>query len=220
MTPVQQRERVRPTITTHRLQQVQPKMKAAVPPRGQYNPAPETRVQHEQREMRETNDLRQIDDDVEAAATLFEWHAEEHNHQPKSPRWYIVLAAGATVLVGIFLLTANFIGALSTALLGGLMYYVAQKQPDRVRYRLMVDGIALNNTLYHYRELDAFNIVYEPGETKTVIFRGKRRFAPLLHMELGDADPVAIRDILLEFLKEDQELQEPLVDIIARRLGF
>jgi hypothetical protein len=62
--------------------------------------------------------------------------------------------------------------------------------------------------------------VYEPDETRTVIVRSQRRFTPLLHMEIGDADPVAIRDVLIEFLPEDQNLQEPLVDIIARRAGF
>ena len=89
-----------------------------------------------------------------------------------------------------------------------------------MRYRILVDGVAMNNLLYHFRDLLAFNIVYEPGEVKTVILRSKRTFAPFIHMEIGDADPVAIRDILLEFLPEDQEMQEPLIDIVARRLGF
>jgi hypothetical protein len=78
----------------------------------------------------------------------------------------------------------------------------------------------VNNLLYHYRDLATFNIIYEPGEAKTVLIRGKRRLAPLLHMEIGEADPVAIREILLEFLPEDQTMDEPMVDVIARRLGF
>ncbi|MEX1997924.1 MAG: hypothetical protein WEA04_04625 [Candidatus Andersenbacteria bacterium] len=178
------------------------------------------RFQHELKEMQETHDLREVDDDVEKVATLLEWHAEEHNHQPKSPLWYIVVAVVTTILVGIFLFTANFIGALTTAFLGGFIYYIAQKKPATLRYRIMVDGVALNNTLYHFRDLANFNVIYEPGETKTVIFRSKRHFAPLLHMEIGEADPLVIRDILLEFLPEDHDLQEPLVDIVARRLGF
>ena len=114
----------------------------------------------------------------------------------------------------------NFIGALTLAFVGGLIYYVAQRKPDTMRYRIMLDGVALNNTLYHYQDLENFNVIYEPGEVKTVIFRSKRRLSPYIHMEIGDADPVEIRDVLLEFLPEDQELEEPLVDIIARRVGF
>lgn len=178
------------------------------------------RVQHELKEMQETQDLREIDDDVEAVATLFEWRAPEHTHRPKSPQWFIVLAVIVTALVGWFLFTFNFIGALTVALVGGLLYWIAQKKPAIARYRIMVDGVAIGTILYHFRDLAAFNIVYEPNETRTVILRSRRRFSPLLHMEIGEADPVAIRDILLEFLAEDQNLQEPLVDILARRVGF
>jgi hypothetical protein len=195
----QQRDRVRQRLASHKKDE---------------------RFQHELKEMQETKDLRQIDDDVEDVATLASWRAVEHNHQPKTPRWFVVLAALTTVLVGIFLFTLNFTGALVTALGGAMLYYIAQRKPATVRYRIMVDGVAVNNTLYHFKDLASFNIVYNPAETKTVILRGNRRFAPLLHMEIGDADPVAIRDILLEFLPEDQDLEEPIVDILARRLGF
>ena len=179
------------------------------------------RFQHELREMQEVHDLDEVDDDVERAATLLEWQAIEHTHRPKSPVWFVVLAAATTLAVGLqIFFYANFIGALTLAFIGGLIYYVAQQKPNIMRYRIMVDGIALNNTLYHYQDLEAFNVIYEPGEVKTVIFRSKRRLSPYIHMEIGDADPVEIRDVLLEFLPEDQELEEPLVDIIARRVGF
>lgn len=180
----------------------------------------DTRIQHELKELQQTPDLRDVDDDVEDLATLFEWHAPEHNHRPKSSRWFIVLAVATTLVIGLFLVTANFIAAITTALVSGLLYYLAQRDPGEVRYRILVEGVALNNTLFHFRDLAAFNIVYEPTETKTVILRSKHRFTPLIHMEIGDADPVTIRDILLEFVHEDQELEEPLVDILARRLGF
>jgi hypothetical protein len=139
---------------------------------------------------------------------------------PKSPKWFAILAAGIAVLAIIFLLSANFIAVITTVLVGGLIYYVAQVKPTVVRYRLMVDGVAIGTTLYHYRDLQAFNIIYEPGAVKTVLIRSKRRLAPLVHMEIGDANPVAIRDILLEFIEEDLEMDEPLVDVWARKLGF
>lgn len=179
------------------------------------------RFQHELKEMQEVHDLDEVDDDVEAEATILEWHAEEHEHRPKSPVWFAVLAAGITVAVGLQLIIyANFTGALTIAFVGSLVYYIAQHKSDTMRYRIMVDGIALNNVLYHYRDLENFNVIYEPGEVKTVMFRSKRRLSPYIHMEIGEANPVEMRDILLEFLPEDQDLEEPLVDILARRVGF
>lgn len=178
------------------------------------------RVQRELKEMQETEDLNEIDDDVEDLATLYDWQADEHNHHPKSPMWYVALAAGTTVVTATLLFMANIIGALTIALIGGFIYYIAQRKPQLARYRILVDGIAINNLLYHYRDLAAFNIIYVPGETKTVILRSQHVFSPLLHMEIGDADPVAIRDLLLEFIPEDQDMMEPIVDVVARRLKF
>jgi hypothetical protein len=183
--------------------------------------SPDTRGQHEAKEMQVTHDLDDVDDDVEKAATLYEWRASEHEHHSRNPLWFAVLAAGTTVIVGVMLFVfTNIIGAITVALIGGVMYYVAQQKPGIVRYRIMLDGIALNQILYHWDDLDAFNIIYQPNETKTVIIRSARRFSPYLHMELGDADPVAIREILMEFVTEDQSIEEPIADIIARRLGF
>lgn len=181
------------------------------------------RFQHELKEMQETHDLDDIDDDVEKEATLFEWYAKEHEHRPKSPVWFMALASLTTVVVGLQLfLYANFIGAITIAAIGSLIYYIAQQKPAKVRYRIMIDGIAINALLYHYQDLETFNVIYEPDETKTIIFRTNRRFSPYVHLEIGEADvdPSEIRDILLEFLDEDQDMEEPLVDILARRLGF
>jgi hypothetical protein len=181
----------------------------------------DTRFQRELKEMKETQDLDEVDDDVEKEATLYEWHAEEHSHRPKSQLWFMLLAAGGTLFAGLQLIIyANIFGALAIGALTAMTYYMAQKKPATIRYRLMIDGIALNNVLYHYRDLETFNVVYEPGEAKTVILRSKRKLSPYIHMEIGDADPIQIRDVLIEFLPEDQEMEEPLTDVIARRLGF
>ena len=179
------------------------------------------RWQHELKEMQETHDLEEVDDDVEAATTLFEWHAEEHEHRPKSPVWFAMIAATITILVSTLLfIFTNIMGAVTVALVGGLIYYIAQQEPSLIRYRIMLDGVALNDTMYHWEDLNTFNIIYEPDETKTIIFKSEKLFSPLILAEIGDADPLEIRDVLMEYLEEDQELQEPLIDIVARRLGF
>lgn len=183
--------------------------------------AEDTRFTQELEEMRTVHDLEEIDDDVEREATLYAWEAEEHTHRPKSARWFVALAALTTVAIGVQLFFfANFIGALTIGFVGALIYYIAQQKPAKMRYRIMLDGIALNTTLYHWEDLTSFNVIYEPGEVKTVIFRGQRRFAPYIHMEIGGANPVEIRQVLLEMLPEDQAMEEPLVDILARRIGF
>ena len=178
------------------------------------------RFARELAELKDEKDLREIDDDVEAATTFLEWTAPEHIHQPKSKSWYMILAVITTVIVGALLLIRNWFGAVTIALGGGFLYFFAQREPEDKRYRLMADGVAINETLYHYRDLEAFNIVYEPGDAKIVLLRSKRKLTPLITIELGDIDPVTVREVLIDFVDEDEELEEPLTDIYARRLGF
>ena len=178
------------------------------------------RVQRELKEMQTATDLRTIDDDVEELATLYEWQAHEHVHKAKSQRWFMILAAVAAVMVAFFAINLNFIAAITIAFVTVLVYLMAQRKPNTMRYRIMVDGVAIGNTLYQYEELDSFNIVYEPDETKVLLIRSQRAMAPLVAMEIGIADPNDIRDLLLEFLPEDLQLKEPIADVLARRVGF
>jgi len=178
------------------------------------------RVQRELKELQTATDLRTIDDDVEELATLYEWQAHEHVHREKTQRWFMVLAAVATITVAFFVISLNIIGAITLAFVAILVYIMAQQKPDTMRYRIMVDGVAIGNTLYQYEDLSSFNIVYEPDETKVLLIRSQRTLAPLVAMEIGVADPNDLRDLLLEFLPEDQQLKEPMADVLARRFGF
>lgn len=178
------------------------------------------RFAQEREKMKTVENLEAVADEVEAEATLLEWRAEEHHFTPKSPRWYIALALGVTLAAGASVFLGNILGAVAIALVGGLIYVLAQHEPDEVRYRLMVDGVAINDRLYQFRNLAAFNIVYQPGEVKTVLLRSQKMLSPLIQMEIGEADPMKIRETLLEFLPEDLDMQEPVTDTWARRLGF
>lgn len=179
------------------------------------------RIQHEMRQMKTESDLDEIDDDVERAATLYEWEALEHRDHPHNPRWFTIMAIGITISSAVFLLFANIIGALAVALIGTTAYWILRQHPKDARYRIMVDGVAINSILHHYRDLESFNVIYEPNQAQLVVLKSKRSLAPLLTMELGDeTDPSEIRDLLLEFLPEDQELDEPFIDAFARRIGF
>lgn len=177
-------------------------------------------MQRELKELQDATDLREIDDDVEELATLYEWQAPEHVHTVKSQRWFVVLALIAALMVAFFAINLNIIAAITIAFVAGLIYVIAQRKPDTLRYRIMVDGVAIGNTLYQYDDLNSFNIVYEPDETKVLLIRSSRPLAPLVAMEIGVADPNEIRDLLLEFLHEDHELKEPVADVLARRVGF
>lgn len=178
------------------------------------------RIAHEMEDMRKSTDLREVDDDVEDIATLFDWTAPEHIHQIRNPQWFAVYSGVIALICIGFAFMGNFIATLTIAMIGGYIFVMAQHKPSLIRYKFLTEGVALNTTLYHYKDLESFNIVYEPGDVKTVIIKSNKRIMPLIHMEIGKANPVAIRDILMQFVKEDVHLEESIIDIWARRLGL
>jgi hypothetical protein len=151
---------------------------------------------------------------------VLEWSSPEYDHQPKSLVWYIGFGTATVIIVGTFALFGNYFAAGVLALLCGLLFYISRQAPALVRYRLLGTGVAINNVLYQYQNLLAFNVIYEPDGSKIVIIQSNKRFMPLLYLEVGEADPVAIREALLQFVPENQDLAEPLTDIVIRKLGF
>lgn len=199
---------------------VRPKVKRREVEKKLERRAVESHFQEERQKMQTTTDLARVDDQVEDVATLLEWHAREHGYAPRGAKWFMTLAAGVAAVAGVMLFLGNVLGAVAVGCMGMLIYVLAQREPAQVRYRIMVDGVAINDRLYPYRELQAFNIIYVPGQVKTVLLRSTSKILPLVQMELGDANPLQVREQLLEFLPEDFDLEEPLVDVIGRRFGL
>jgi hypothetical protein len=180
----------------------------------------EEKIQQEYEAMAEERDLGKIDDQAEAAATLLEWEAKEHQHRPKTIWWYVALVGVGVVLSVVFWLLSNFLAIGVIVVAVALLIYVSYRPSVSRRYRLMVHGIAIDDMLYHYRDLKAFNFLYEPGEVTILLVKGNKLLNSLLALELGAVDPAAVRDVIAEYLPEDPEITEPLPDVLARRLGF
>ncbi len=163
----------------------------------------------------EENELPYSKEDV-----LLSWKAPEYEKYKKTNTWFFVVILVAALLILFFIFTGNFVTAITFIILAIILFYFSQKKPTMVSYALTKDGVAINKSLYLYKHLDSFWIVYEPGETKTLYIKSKKMFVPLLAIQIGNENPSQIRKILLEYLDENREDDEPLSDRIARKLRF
>lgn len=150
---------------------------------------------------------------------LHEWEAPEFTKYEKDVYWTAILAIGSIAITIFFLLTKNYIGALVIAMLAILVYVYSKKEPRLIRFAITPMGIKIENKLYKFEELKSFWIFYEPGEIKELSVRTKQLINPYLGLPLGNAKPVTIRQIMLKFLREKKQ-EEPVANILARRLGF
>ncbi len=153
------------------------------------------------------------------SGVLYEWDAPEFTKHEKDVYWFATLAIVSVALVIFFLLTKNYLGTLVVIMLAALVYVYSQKEPGMIHFAITPLGINVGRNSHPFEELKSFWIFYEPGEIKEVSFRTKRLTSPYLALPLGKANPVKVRQTLLKFLPEKKQ-EEPIANILARRLGF
>ena len=147
----------------------------------------------------------------------FSWTAPEVPEYERGPLWYILTGVSFAVLIFLGIIRRSFIEIVLFSLFGIFLLYLAQRRPEQVHCTIDEAGLEINKRLIPWEKLESFNIIYIPGQAKRVLFRANKFFFPLITVELGNTDPVAVREELLRHLPEDPELQEGFADALARR---
>ncbi len=147
------------------------------------------------------------------------WETEEFPYREKNPQWFLI---GGILLFGVcasLVILKNFFGAAVMLLFGVVIYMHALKKPAILTVIVSARGITVNDKLTPYEAITSFWVIYEPPVKELILIK-KDRFHLKTVVPLGDADPVALREALIEQGITEQEEQESISEIIARRLGF
>jgi len=82
------------------------------------------------------------------------------------------------------------------------------------------DGIKVDNYFYDYDDLKSFWIFYEAEEgIKVLSLHSKKTFLPHIHIPIGNANPILIREVLVHYLPEiRQELT--IIDRLEKLIGL
>lgn len=151
---------------------------------------------------------------------LMEWEPVEFREAPRNDNWYLWLGIAAAVLITIAILTKTYIVAVTFFLLAVVLVMFAQKPVKRMRVRITDTGLEVRNRFYPYHTLKNFWVLYNPPHVTTLNFSQREKISLYINIEIEDQDPVKLRDILLEYLPEDENKEEDFVDAVARRLHF
>ena len=153
--------------------------------------------------------------------TILQWEIPEFVKHHRTRAWYLV----AGVIAGIFLIyalfTLNFLFAI-IIMIGAVIVVVDDRRHPRLfDFRLTDRGAVIGPKFYPYKEMDRFWIIYEPPEVKNIYFSFKTIGRTNFTVPLADANPLEVRDLLLDFIPEDldQETESP-TDSLRRILRF
>jgi len=155
--------------------------------------------------------------DQQVSELVFAWKFPDHIKYHKSAWWYVI---SAVVLVVAVLLAVYFENILFAVFL--VLFYLVSILLDvqgskMIDFVITPDGVKVDKKFYFYRAFEEFYIVYEDNGIKALYLEFRNQLKGRLVVPFDGQDPVAIRDFLLGFLKEDLEREvEPLSERMRR----
>lgn len=148
-----------------------------------------------------------------------EWAAYEFTYHHKDVRWLASFWVVAVALFTSMLMAKNLFGAAVIALFAAVLYMYATKQPDIANCKINGRGVIFNDRLFPFSSISSFWIIYEPP-VKELIIISRHRVVPQIVIPLENANPADIREMMLRAAILEKEEEEPIANIIARRLRF
>lgn len=149
----------------------------------------------------------------------FVWEVPSFEKYERGKTWYFGFAVVATLLVAYAIYTSNFLFAFIIFLSVIIVLLVGNQKPKQILVQIGNNGIVVDGRLHLYQEIDTFSIIYQPPMSKVLYIEPKSTLSQRLRIELDDQDPVELRSHLLQYLREDLDLQgEHVSDIIGRLL--
>ncbi len=157
------------------------------------------------------------------------WEAKEYAEYDRNHRWYLAVGIiGAVLTVGMLLDAAFFshglresLSSVLVAVVFALATYVVMKHADdparTITYSITKLGVHVGGKFRPYNELKAFWIIYKPP-VSTLYLQTVNRFHPLIKIDLGDVDPLAVKNVLKEYLPEEQKHEEDFIEKFSRMI--
>ncbi|KKR85639.1 MAG: hypothetical protein UV53_C0009G0008 [Candidatus Azambacteria bacterium GW2011_GWE1_42_9] len=142
------------------------------------------------------------------------WKIEEPNFTPKTVEWFWALGIMAFALVVFAILLKNYLFIVIVALTALIIYNNNRREPEIINFHLNDDGLYVGNKFYAHDTFESFWIF--PAGKSEFVLRYKKHFAPLLTIPFHDRDESAIRQILSNHLRENEE-QESFIDVLRKR---
>lgn len=150
----------------------------------------------------------------------FEWKTFEHHHVEKSNDWFWAVGIVAVGIAFLAVYFGNLLFALVILLAAFVGILHAHTPPKIVQYAITRKGVQVDRRIYSYSDLESFWVIDEDVNDR-IIIRSSKLFMPLLILPYDSTriDPEELRDYLLDYLDEE-ELEEPLLQIFFEKLGF
>jgi len=146
------------------------------------------------------------------------WQAPEFKWQATPAKVTLIATALGIILALASLIWRNYLLTLLIVLVTIVFYILKNQKPLTLEVDVSTMGIKYGKKFYRFSDINNFRIVYQPPEIKTLNLKPKGLVSWEIVIQLEDQNPNLIREFLLNYLSEDEEVDESLNDKIVRLL--
>ena len=149
---------------------------------------------------------------------LLEWQAANFISPKRSASWYIGFGIVGLILTAYALYDRSILTLITFSMIIVAVFLLSRQSPRLLTYTITKTGIYVGNSLYPYNTIKTFWIVYNPPEVKTLNFETTAYVNSQVTLQLGNQDPLQVKNVLSKYLPEDLERDESVSEILARKL--
>ena len=149
---------------------------------------------------------------------ILHWVAKEYVKHSKGTAWVATAALILAAFIAYAILNHSWSMAVAFFVVGVVYYLHHKQEPKNVDIAISELGIHVGSQDFLFSHMRAFWIIYDPPFVKTLHIRFSKKSVADLVVQLGDENPVPIRNFLLSQLPEWEGKEEAPFDAIARLL--
>lgn len=151
---------------------------------------------------------------------VFQWEAHEYEYIEKHPKWYWIMGIALLAIIVYAIITNSILMAITFIMIGMLGYVYAEREPKMIQMEINPEGVIADKIMYEYDDLKSFWIFYEvEAGFKVLSLHSQKTFLPHIHIPVGDANPILIREVLLSYLPEIRQ-EMTIVDRFSLIIGL
>jgi hypothetical protein len=154
-----------------------------------------------------------------ADRVLLQWQAPEFVYYEKDTKWFVYGGLVVILLIAASALLQQWLMIVVILALAAVVYQHARREPRTLDYQITLLGLKLGERFHPYNELKTFWIIYNPP-VSVLYVESTRRLIPLLQIQLGELDPLRVKQALQGHLPEQEKRTEDWLDSFARIIRF
>ena len=167
-------------------------------------------------------------DNIHYLEPLLSWRVHEYPHYERSKQWYIVFGLVSLALILLCVIpnpvfgSPNYTFAILIVLIDVVLIASNHNKAEELDVILTDEGVFIGREFFDYDKFKEFSVIFKPAEKLKVLYlEYKNSIKPRLSIKLNEANPLEVREILLQFLEEDlNRTDESNTDYFSRLLKF